>query len=58
MYVFDSFVLILYKSIVSPSIHENLHAPSQTAQVINFSPLWRQRNNSFVTDDISSRYHD
>ena len=35
MYVFDSYLLILYKSIVSPSIHENLHALSKTAQVIN-----------------------
>ena len=35
MYVFDSYLLILYKSIVSPSIHENLRAPSETARVIN-----------------------
>ena len=35
MYVFDSYLLILFKSIVSPSIHENLHAPSETARVIN-----------------------
>ena len=33
MYVFDSYLLILYKSIVSPSIHENLHAPSETAEL-------------------------
>ena len=37
MYVFDSYLLILYKLIVSPSIHENLHAPSKTARVINWS---------------------
>ena len=29
MYVFDSYMLILCKSIVSPSIHEDLHASSK-----------------------------
>ena len=28
-------MLILYKLIVSPSIQENLHAPSETVRVIN-----------------------
>ena len=31
---------------------ENLHAPSKIARVINLVYLWRQRNNSFVTDDV------
>ena len=57
MYLFDSYVWILYKLIVSPSVHANLHACSKTAQVINLVCLWRRRNNnySFVTDDILSR---
>ena len=48
MYVFDSYVLILHKSIVSPCIHENLHATSKTARVINSVHIWRRGNNHLL----------
>ena len=33
MYIFDSYVLILCKSIVSPSIQEDLHASSKLLEL-------------------------